>query len=125
MIGTKGGRGPREIGSAMEDAAESLLSVKGYVTLERNYRTRCGEIDIVARQAGTLVFIEVRYRRPGSMVGPEESVSARKARRLRLAVRRYMAEHGIGDDVPVRVDLCVVRDGGQSLEVLPGVIEFA
>lgn len=121
----RGGGNPGVIGSAMEGAAESLLSRTGYVTLERNYRTRYGEIDIVARQAGTLVFVEVRYRRPGSLVSAEESVSVDKVRRLRLAVRRYMTEHGIGDDVPVRVDLCVVRDGGKSLEVIPGIIEFA
>lgn len=109
----------------METAAARFLTRSGYVLLERNYRSRLGEIDIVARLDETLVFVEVRYRKPASLVGAEESVTRGKARRLRLAVRRYVGERQVGDDVPVRIDLCIVRDGGRSFEVIPGIIEFA
>lgn len=108
----------------MEDAAAFYLRSAGYEVLERNYRSRVGEIDIVAEDNGTIVFVEVRYRKPSSLVSPEESITKEKARRLKLAARRYLAEQGIGDGVPVRFDLCAVSDGGRSFQVLRNVIGF-
>lgn len=119
------GRAARAMGTSKEEAAAAFLSENGYVLVERNFHARLGEIDIVARCGDTLVFVEVRYRRPSALVSAEESVTREKARRIRLAVRRYIAIRGIGDDVPVRVDLCVVRDSGQLFEVIPDIIEFA
>jgi Holliday junction resolvase-like predicted endonuclease len=84
-----------------------------------------GEIDIIAKHGDTLVFVEVRYRAPLALVSAEESVTPIKARRLRLAVRHYLAWHDISEKVPIRVDLCVVRDSGVIFEVIPGIIEFA
>lgn len=109
----------------MEDAAALYLAKIGYEVLERNYRSRFGEIDIVGRHDGLLVFVEVKYRKPGSLVSAEESVTREKARRIRLTVRRYTAEKGIDDRIPIRIDLCVVGDGGRSFQVLAGVIEFS
>ncbi|MGE5578712.1 MAG: YraN family protein [Bacillota bacterium] len=119
-----GGSDSRITGSAMEDAAAAYLRSTGYEVIERNYRARVGEIDIVAKDNGTLVFVEVRYRKPSSMVSPEESLTREKARRLRLAARRYLAEREISDGVPVRFDLCAVSDGGRSFQVLRNIIGF-
>lgn len=109
----------------MEEAAARYLVERGYLVIERNYRGRFGEIDIIAKQGETLVFVEVRYRKSGALVSPEESLTREKARRIRLTVRRYVGERGIGDRVPLRVDLCVVTDSGRSLQILPGIIEFS
>jgi len=119
-----GGSDPKITGSAMEDAAAFYLTSAGYQVIERNYRARVGEIDIVAEDNGTIVFVEVRYRKPSSLVSPEESLTKEKARRLQLAARRYLADRGIGDGVPVRFDLCAVSDGGRSFQVLRNIIGF-
>ncbi len=100
------------------------MAANGYFIVERNFQARAGEIDIVAKCGDTLVFVEVRYRRPASMVTAEESVTREKVRRLRLAIRRYLAVRGFCQSVPVRVDLCVVRDEGQLFEVIPGIVDF-
>lgn len=100
------------------------MAENGYLILERNFVTRLGEIDIVAKCGDTLVFVEVRYRGPSSLVTAEESVTREKVRRLRLAVRRYVADRGLSENVPIRVDLCVVRDEGNLFEVIPGIVEF-
>ncbi len=108
----------------MEERAADYLSRNGYRVLERNYRTRFGEIDIVAFAGEVLAFVEVRYRKPASLVTAEESITREKRRRLKLAIRRYLGEREVSDRVPVRVDLCVVRDSGRSFEILAGIVEF-
>ncbi len=114
----------RVVGAAMEEAAASHLVECGYRVIERNYHSRFGEIDIVAADGDTLVFVEVKYRKTGSLVSPLESLTREKAHRIRLTVRQYLGRRGVDCRVPVRVDLCVVTDNGRSLQVLPGVVEF-
>ena len=67
---------------------------QGYSILERNARTRRGELDIVARHRDTLVFVEVKTGRSGAQAGPERpalAVGAQKQRRLRLLAREWLA----------------------------------
>lgn len=119
-----GGSDSRITGSAVEDAAASYLESIGYRVMERNYRARVGEIDIVAIDDGTLVFVEVRYRKASSLVSPEESLTRRKVRRLELTARRYLAERAIGGSAPIRFDLCAVSDAGRSIRVLRNIVGF-
>lgn len=114
----------RATGMLMEAEACTFLESRGYRILERNFWAKTGEIDAVARLGEALVFVEVRYRRPGSLVSAEESVTVEKARRLRSAVRRYLWVRGVPDKVPVRVDLVVVRGEEPHFEVIPGILEF-
>ena len=72
------------------------LKKAGYAIVERNVRSRMGEIDIVARDGGCLVFVEVRTRRSGQMA-PEESVGAIKQRRVADLGAQYVAAHKIAD----------------------------
>lgn len=111
------------VGKLKEDEACQFLEAMGYRVVERNFRTRTGEIDIVARLGETLVFVEVRYRREGCLVTAAESVTARKAWRIRSAVERYLAVRRIPDGTPVRIDLCIVRDDRESSEVVASIIE--
>jgi len=99
---------------------------EGYNVIERNYRCKYGEIDIVAMDGNVLAFVEVRYRRYGSLVSALESVDRVKAARLRLAVRCYISHRGqdVPEKMPIRVDLCLVKDGNPGYELLKGVIEF-
>lgn len=97
-MGIKGG-GRRDVpekkalGNAGEEAAVIELCRRGYRILERNYLTRLGELDIIAEHAGTLVFIEVKTRSPKAWASPESAITPEKIKRMRRAVRRYLAPY--------------------------------
>ena len=80
-------------GALAEDAAANFLTGRGLRLLERNYRCRFGEIDLVLRDARTLVFVEVRYRRSHTFGGASESITTNKRRKLLRTARHYMAAH--------------------------------
>ena len=79
-----------EIGQAVETLVIPLLKEKGYRIIERNWRIRRAEIDIIAWQDETLCFIEVRSKSSKTFGSPEESVSPTKAKRLHLAAAAYL-----------------------------------
>lgn len=81
----------KQLGKLGEDAAEVFLNNKDYRILERNWRCRTGELDIIAEQAGTLVFIEVRTRRSTGRFGlAKESVDIRKQLKVKETAQFYI-----------------------------------
>lgn len=81
----------KELGKLGEEAAEAYLSNMAYRILERNWRCRTGELDIIAEQAGTLVFIEVRTRRTTGRFGlAKESVDIRKQLKVKETAQFYL-----------------------------------
>ena len=80
-------------GDGAEDAAAAWLESRGLTILERNFRSRFGEIDIVARSGATLVFVEVRSRKSDVFGGAAASITASKQRRLLTTARHYLARH--------------------------------
>lgn len=78
-------------GKRAEDLGAELLGRAGLEILARNWRCRHGEIDLIAREGGTLVFAEVRLRRDARFGGAAESVTAAKRARLVAAARLYLA----------------------------------
>ncbi len=80
----------KEFGASGEDAAERHLKTLGYKILERNYRTKMGELDIVASDGDTIVFVEVKSRRDKKFGAPELAVDARKQRQLARAAFMYL-----------------------------------
>ncbi len=78
-------------GSAAEDLAARYLERKGLAIVARNWRCRGGEIDLVARDGATLVFVEVRLRTSADFGGAGASVDAHKQRRILTAARAYLA----------------------------------
>ncbi len=78
-------------GVRAEERCAELLRSKGLVLLERNWRCRLGEIDLIAEDAGVIVFVEVRMRRAFAFGGAAESVTAAKRARLMAAARLYLA----------------------------------
>lgn len=70
------------------------LAKKGYETLERNYRTRHGEIDLIVRGERALIFVEVKLRRGTEFGDPLETVTPRKQAQVRLMAEQYLAERG-------------------------------
>jgi putative endonuclease len=81
-------------GEAGERSAERLLEGHGLTIVARNYRTRLGEIDLVARDGDVLVFVEVRLRADGRFGGAAASVGPAKQRRLAAAAGLYLARLG-------------------------------
>ncbi len=91
--------GRRAIGRAAEDFVAARLEASGWRIVERNARTRFGELDIVALELRTLVFVEVKGARQGSAFGPERPVLAvdrRKQQRIRRLATAWMAERRRG-----------------------------
>ena len=77
-------------GSDAEERAAAYLSRQGLEILTRNYRTRLGEIDLVAREGDLLVFIEVRLRAASRFGSAVESVTPHKQRRIAAAASMYL-----------------------------------
>ena len=82
-------------GARAEDLCEALLRNAGLRIVERNWRCRFGEIDLVAEDGATLVFAEVRLRRDGAYGGAAESISAAKRARIVAAARLYLAGRAV------------------------------
>jgi len=82
-------------GERGEDLACRYLERKGYRILARNYRTRSGEIDIVARDGEVTVFVEVKERQDALHGGGYEAVTKSKRRRVIRAAQSYAAAHGL------------------------------
>jgi len=85
----------RHTGQIAEDLVAARLATAGWAILERNARTRYGELDIVARDGRTLVFIEVKAAREGTQFGPERpilSIGPQKQRRVRRLATAWMSE---------------------------------
>ena len=80
----------REAGAEAEAAACAFLEDRGLRIVERNFRARGGEIDLVAREGDVLVFIEVRFREGEEFGTPEETVGLPKRRRIVSAAREYI-----------------------------------
>ncbi len=76
-----------------EDLAAKHLSEKGYEIVERNYHSRYGEIDIIARDKNYLVFVEVKTRREDFVVSPLESVTVGKQKKLYKTALLYLQSH--------------------------------
>lgn len=82
-----------ELGSRGEHIAAAFLTDRGLRVLDRNWRCREGEIDIVARDGDALVFCEVKTRTGLGFGHPAEAVTPRKQKRLRLLAQRWLAAH--------------------------------
>jgi len=98
-----------EIGRVNEDRAAEYLQCRGYAVLERNFRVRRGEIDIVARDRDTIVFVEVRARGSSSFGSAAATVGPVKRARLIRAARMYAAVRRL--DCPMRFDVIAVESG--------------
>jgi putative endonuclease len=109
----------RELGALGERHAARLLRAKGLRVLEANFRTRFGEIDLIARDGDTVVYVEVRTRtREGSYRTPLESVDAEKQRRILRTARRYRTVRRLGER-PGRFDVVevIATPEGRVLDV--------
>jgi len=98
----------QETGILGEKLAAGFLQKQGYHILQTNYRCPEGEVDIVARYKGCLVFVEVRTKRSSEFGSPEESITPAKMDKLRRVAMHYRQKH---DDVPAswRIDVVAIE----------------
>jgi putative endonuclease len=100
-------------GKTAENRACAELERQGYAILARRYRTRLGEIDIVARDGPTVVFVEVKARRGSSCGHPAEAVTPWKQRRIATMAADYLTRQRL-PDVACRFDVVAITGDGES-----------
>ncbi len=99
------------VGDAAEVLACQFLVEQGLTLRTRNFRCRCGEIDLVMRDGAEWVFVEVRFRRSEGYGGAAASVTTHKQRRIVAAAKLYLMSEG--DDLPARFDVVSVGAGNR------------
>jgi putative endonuclease len=116
----------QSLGKMGEDLACAELRRRGYAILARGYRSRFGEIDIVARQDETTVFVEVKTRAGDDFGGGAAAVTAWKQRRITQMAVDYLARHRLHDR-PCRFDVVAVDivDGAARIEVYANAFDAA
>lgn len=95
-------------GKEGEDLAVNYLKRAGFRIVERNFRCRFGEIDIIAKDGETLVFLEVKTRTSASYGDPEAAVDQAKQKKISLVSLHYLQSRNIAD-IPVRYDVVAVE----------------
>lgn len=106
----------RETGGLFEQVAADYLRSLGYHILRQNYRCRQGEVDLICRHEGYLVFVEVKYRSTQIMGAPSEAVDWRKQEHIRRVAVFYLYSSRLPEDTPCRFD--VVSILGEEIKVI-------
>ena len=106
----------RALGANGEDAAAQWYEARGYRVLDRNWRTRDGELDLVVAGSGVTVFCEVKTRTSNAFGAPVEAITAAKQRRLRVLAAQWLAAHP-GHRGDIRFDVASVTPNGRGLDV--------
>ena len=106
----------RVLGDTRENIAAAYLENNGYFILERNFRCRMGEIDIVANEGGYIVFVEVKYRADLKYGAPAFAVDRKKQHTIYNVASFYLKKNGISFDTPVRFDVIAIT--GSKIELI-------
>lgn len=111
----------KTLGNKGEDFAVNFLKRKGYSILARNYKTHIGEVDIIAKEGETIVFVEVKTRANDSFGYPFESVTRRKKQKMRNIALLYLKK--LGDDPPVRFDILSIMYGDNNKKEIEHIVD--
>ena len=95
----------RSLGKEKEELAAAFLTERGYRILEKNFRCRAAEIDLIARDDKILSFIEVKYRSSSKFGDPLEAVGALKQRKIYEAALFYISKNRVSSDTQMRFDV--------------------
>ncbi len=106
-----------------EDEAALFLEEHGLSVVARNVRAGGGEIDLVAGDGGTVVFVEVKWRRDASRGAPAEAVTAHKRRKLLSAARAWLAENPSGCRREVRFDVVAIEGDAGTIDWIRGAFD--
>ncbi len=112
------------LGREGEELAARFLTKQGYRILERNYRTRSGEIDLIALHDGAVVFVEVKTRTSDAFGAPELAVTSRKQQRMIKAALAYIKYKKL-HQVPCRFDVVAITTAAeQEVELIRNAFEM-
>jgi putative endonuclease len=116
----------KTLGGLGEDMAVDFLEKRGYTILDRNYRCRSGEIDIIARKKKLICFIEVKTRRTRAFGAPQEAVTPRKQHTIGRVALDFLQRHRI-ENHPARFDVVAVdfSSGDGVIEFIENAFELA
>ncbi len=114
----------RQFGNKAEKLAARFLISKGYKILKRQYRTRGGEIDLIARDGEEIVFIEVKARKSIDFGYPEESVTRDKLRKIQTTAEMYLSKYQL-QSAPYRIEVIAIeyRKGKDPIIIIVPVVE--
>lgn len=112
-------------GKTGEDKAAGFLTANGYKILQKNYRTRIGEIDIVARDRQTVCFVEVKARTSDKYGLPQEAISKSKQKQIAKAALVFLKENNLLDSF-VRFDVVSLLHSkeGEKLELIKNAFDL-
>ena len=114
----------QECGAAGEQAAVDWLRANGFMIMERNWRSRRYEIDIIASRWGVVHIIEVKTRHAGSLTAPEDAITEHKFQSLRRAATAYIAQHRL--QAELQFDLIAVEshaDGTMNVRMVENAMQ--
>lgn len=114
------------VGTFGESVAVRALKNAGYKILDINYRCKLGEIDVIAREGGTLVFVEVKARRSNRFGNPKMAVTQKKQRKVSMVALEYLKRNGISDE-KARFDVVAVslRSSQPDVEIIRNAFDLA
>ena len=116
----------KELGDYGEDMAADYLQGRGYYVIERNFKNKLGEVDIIAKDKGTLCFIEVKTRESEEFGSPFEYVTPAKQKQIAKMAISYFQLKDL-DDVRARFDVVAVtldKDSSQQIKLMKNAFEM-
>jgi putative endonuclease len=114
-------------GTRAERLAQNYLSLKGYTILAKNYRSRLGEIDIIAKESGKIVFIEVKAKYSMRFGSPKWAVTYQKQKKLSILALEYLKSTG-QSQAEARFDVIAIvylKDSPPQIELVKNAFELA
>jgi putative endonuclease len=110
----------KALGFKGEDLAIQYLKKKGFKVIERNYHCPWGEIDLIAREKDTLVFVEIKARTSSEYGLPHEAVDRFKQKKIIHAARIYLAERHLNEEITTRFDVVAIHltPSGPAIELI-------
>jgi putative endonuclease len=116
----------QSLGKRGEELACAELEKRGYHIVDRRFRTRCGELDIVARDGVVLVFVEVKARSGSNFGTPLESVTWQKQQRLSRMAASYLWVKRLSHDIAYRFDVVSIleQQGTHTIELVRGAFDM-
>ncbi len=122
-LGPKGEK--KELGRRGEELAAQYLRKNGYELIQRNYVCKMGEMDIIAKEKGTLVFVEVKARTSTAFGPPQSAVNSAKQRQLSKVALNFLKEKKI-EDAKARFDVVAILFGkrGDEIELIKDAFDL-
>ncbi len=113
-------------GAKAEKQAVAFLKKNGYKIIEKNYRTKLGEIDIIAKERDTLVFVEVKARKTKDFGNPKSAVTPKKMKKISMVALEYIKTIAY-ENKPARFDVVAIcyADGREQIEIIKNAFELA